>query len=146
MPYLKAGGTVSTTRPSPGAGPGGSGAVPDGIIAYIKSKVPATLVLDALGLATRCGNPRAVNMVLLGALAGSLPLNGKYGRRPWRKLCRKSFLKLIKRPLLPATNKGNDLPFGFQYGSNIVLLAGKQDPGSCFPAAARQLDRPCSRV
>ena len=69
----------------------------------IAVKVPATLVLDALGLATGAAI-RAINMVLLGALAEAF-LEREIWERPWRKTVPEKFLKVNKAALLPATNK-----------------------------------------
>ncbi len=98
LPYLKAGGTmiINDRAIPPVPVLVGAAQYPDKIIDYIKSKVPATLVLDALGIATRCGNPRAVNMVLLGALAGSLPLEREIWERALAEIVPQKFLEANK--------------------------------------------------
>jgi len=42
---------------------------PEGIIDRIHKKVPDTVAIDALGLARKCGNDKAANVVLMGLLA-----------------------------------------------------------------------------
>jgi len=108
LPYLKAGGTVIINDQAIPPVPVlvGAAQYPDGIIAYIKSKVPATLVLDALGLASRCGNPRAVNMVLLGALAGSLPLEREIWEKALAETVPEKFLKVNKAAFAAGYEQG----------------------------------------
>ena len=108
LPYLKAGGTVLINDQAIPPVPVlvGAAQYPAGIIAYIKSKVPATLVLDALGLATRCGNPRAVNMVLLGALAGSLPLEREIWEKALAETVPEKFLKVNKAAFAAGYEQG----------------------------------------
>ncbi|NLO89901.1 MAG: indolepyruvate oxidoreductase subunit beta [Clostridia bacterium] len=50
----------------------GKGEYPSDILENIQSKVSDTLALDALKIAVEAGNPKAANMVLLGALAAKL--------------------------------------------------------------------------
>ena len=83
LPFLKPDGTMiindQAIPPMPVLV--GAAQYPENILAYIRSIVPNTLVMDALDLATKRGNPRAVNMALLGALAKSLPIE----REVWEK-------------------------------------------------------------
>ncbi len=52
----------------------GKAEYPRGIPAEIRGRGGDVLVVDALATAEKCGNPRAVNMVLLGLAAPYLPL------------------------------------------------------------------------
>lgn len=52
----------------------GAAEYPEGIVEELASKV-ATTVVDANALAKQAGNPRAMNVVLLGALVKALALN-----------------------------------------------------------------------
>lgn len=50
---------------------------PENANEYIVSKVPNTMVVDALKIAVECGNPKAANVVLVGMLAKRLPIEEK---------------------------------------------------------------------
>ncbi|HOV80935.1 MAG TPA: indolepyruvate oxidoreductase subunit beta [Bacillota bacterium] len=52
----------------------GAAEYPADIVGYIRSVTPNAVVVEALDIATRCGSPRAANVVLLGTLARSLPI------------------------------------------------------------------------
>jgi len=45
---------------------------PEEVIPVIKDAVPETTVIDAFALAKKTGNPRSMNVVLIGALAKKL--------------------------------------------------------------------------
>lgn len=47
----------------------GTANYPEGAVAYISSQIKGTSVINALELAIQAGNPKAVNVVLLGLLA-----------------------------------------------------------------------------
>lgn len=76
LPYLRPGGTMIINDQAIPPAPvlAGAAVYPADVIAYIKGTVPDTVVVDALGLAAACGNVRAANVVLLGALACRLPI------------------------------------------------------------------------
>ncbi|RYD01363.1 hypothetical protein N752_30685 [Desulforamulus aquiferis] len=40
----------------------------------VRGAVPSTVVVDALDIAIKCGNPKAANVVLMGILAKKLPI------------------------------------------------------------------------
>ncbi|OPZ73878.1 MAG: indolepyruvate oxidoreductase subunit beta [Firmicutes bacterium ADurb.Bin456] len=95
LPFLKPGGIMIINDQAIPPVPVlvGAAQYPENVLAYIRSRVPGTLVLDALGTATRCGNPRAVNMVLLGALAANLPVEREIWDRALRDRVPEKFLE-----------------------------------------------------
>ncbi len=74
LPYLKEGGTmiINTQTINPMPVITGSAEYPVDIIETIKAMGIRTIVADASELAERCGNIRAANVVLLGAVATEL--------------------------------------------------------------------------
>ncbi|MDR2514121.1 MAG: indolepyruvate oxidoreductase subunit beta [Christensenellaceae bacterium] len=74
LPYLKKGGSVivNTQQILPLPVIIGAEKYPEGILTRLRGECE-TIALDALPLATKAGNARAVNTVLLGRLAKSLP-------------------------------------------------------------------------
>ncbi len=74
--FLKPGGTIlsNSQRILPMSVSAGSSVYPDGIFEHLK-KIPAEVaVVDGIGIATGLGNPKCVNVVLLGALAKRLEM------------------------------------------------------------------------
>ncbi|WP_406677120.1 indolepyruvate oxidoreductase subunit beta [Moorella sp. ACPs] len=59
----------------------GAAVYPDNLVAEMEKLVKNMLVIDALDLARRAGNVKAVNMVLMGALARRLPIS----REAWEE-------------------------------------------------------------
>lgn len=55
----------------------GAAEYPENANEYIASKVPNTMVVNALKIALECGNPKAANVVLVGMLAKRLPIEEK---------------------------------------------------------------------
>ncbi|MBF7081487.1 indolepyruvate oxidoreductase subunit beta [Desulfallas sp. Bu1-1] len=82
LPYLKPGGTIiiNNQRIYPVPVLAGAAEYPENIIGKIKERVTSVLVLDALQKAIECGNAKAANVVLLGALAKQLPIEEKIWR------------------------------------------------------------------
>ncbi|MDR3085547.1 MAG: indolepyruvate oxidoreductase subunit beta [Christensenellaceae bacterium] len=82
LPYLKKGGAliVNTQQILPLPVITGTALYPAGIIERLKGECE-TVAVDALPLATKAGSARAVNTVLLGRLAKSLP----HEKSLWRK-------------------------------------------------------------
>lgn len=76
LDYLKPGGTVIVNNQALNPVPVliGAAVYPENVLDYIKSKVPNTVVVDALETAVRCGNARTANVVLLGVLAKYMPI------------------------------------------------------------------------
>jgi len=54
---------------------------PSNVFEYIQAKAPNTVVVDAMDIAVKCGNPKAANVVLLGVMARNLPIE----REVWEK-------------------------------------------------------------
>ncbi|MBC7324286.1 MAG: 2-oxoacid:acceptor oxidoreductase family protein, partial [Moorella sp. (in: Bacteria)] len=59
----------------------GAAVYPAGLVAEMEGLVKNIVVIDALDLARRAGNVKAVNMVLMGALARRLPIS----REAWEE-------------------------------------------------------------
>lgn len=76
LTYLKPGGEIiindQAILPVPVLS--GMAVYPEGIAGYIGAQAGKTTLLNALKIATDCGNARAVNVVLLGVLASKLPM------------------------------------------------------------------------
>jgi indolepyruvate ferredoxin oxidoreductase beta subunit len=74
--YLRPGGTIiaSDQKIVPPITTTGTFAYPEGVEATIKARVPKTIVVKALDIATRLGNTRLVNTILLGVLSNGLDL------------------------------------------------------------------------
>lgn len=76
LPYLKKGGTMIVNKQTISPVPvlAGLAEYPANVLEYIEQKVPGAVLLNALGKAIECGNAKAANVVLLGALASRLPI------------------------------------------------------------------------
>ena len=74
LPYLKEGGVVvtSTQRIDPMPVVTGAKEYPQGLLAEMEEKGVKVLAVDALSLAEQAGSPKAVNVVLIGAMAKRL--------------------------------------------------------------------------
>lgn len=74
LPYLKKGGVVvvNTQKMDPMPVVTGSTTYPEGLLEDMKKKGARVLALDALSLAEEAGSAKAVNVVLIGAMAKSL--------------------------------------------------------------------------
>lgn len=83
LPYLKPGGTIIINNQEIPPVPVlvGAAQYPANVIEYIRSVAPDTVVVDALDIAVKCGNPKAANVVLLGVMAKNLPIE----REVWEK-------------------------------------------------------------
>ena len=77
LPYLKKGGQliVNTQQVFPIPVLTGEAEYPPNILDRIKAIVPEAIEIDALQIACLAGNPKAVNVVLLGVLAKLLPVD-----------------------------------------------------------------------
>ncbi|MFO7637266.1 MAG: indolepyruvate oxidoreductase subunit beta [Clostridia bacterium] len=71
LPYLKKDGTmiINTQKIEPMTVITGATEYPDGLCAEIEGKAKGTVCVDGLALACKAGNPKAVNVVLIGVLA-----------------------------------------------------------------------------
>jgi len=83
LPALKSGGTIIINEQEIPPVPVlvGVAEYPANIVEYIRSAMSNVVAVDALGIAEKCGNPKAANMVLLGAMARRLP----FGLEVWEK-------------------------------------------------------------
>lgn len=86
--YLKPGGSLILSTQVIYSVPvlAGLAAYPEDISGYIAARVPDALVIDALQAALQCGNAKAANVVLVGALAARLPLE----RALWEQALRET--------------------------------------------------------
>jgi indolepyruvate ferredoxin oxidoreductase beta subunit len=75
LPVLKPGGTIIINEQEIPPVPVlvGAAEYPANIVDYIRSAVSNVVAVDALGLAEKCGNPKAANIVLVGVMARRLP-------------------------------------------------------------------------
>ncbi len=95
LPYLKPGGTIIINEQEIPPVPVlvGAAEYPAGIVEYIRSAAPDVVAVDALGIAEKCGNPKAANVVLLGVMARRLP----FKREVWdRALAARVPAKLLE--------------------------------------------------
>jgi indolepyruvate ferredoxin oxidoreductase beta subunit len=83
LPALKPGGTIIINEQEIPPVPVlvGVAEYPANIVEYIRSAVSDVVAVNALEIAEKCGNPKAANMVLLGAMARRLP----FGLEVWEK-------------------------------------------------------------
>ncbi|MGQ9531836.1 MAG: indolepyruvate oxidoreductase subunit beta [Desulfotomaculales bacterium] len=88
LPRLKAGATVILNRQTIYPLPvlTGAAAYPQGIPATVRARGFRTLVVDGPALAAQAGSAKAVNMVLVGALAAELDLPGEAWSRALEEL------------------------------------------------------------
>lgn len=77
LPYLKDGGTIIVNNQAIDPVSVLSGAVvyPEDCLERIRQLTPNTIVVDALSIALQCGNPKVLNVVLVGLLAKQLPID-----------------------------------------------------------------------
>lgn len=95
LPFLKPGGTmiINNQEIAPVPVLVGAAEYPANIEEYVRSVAPNTVMVDALDIALRCGNPKAANVVLLGVMAKNLPIE----REIWEKaLARKVPAKFLE--------------------------------------------------
>ena len=96
--YLKKGGAifVNTQQIKPMPVIMGAAEYPQGIVDYLKEKAGKAVCLDALGIAAGCGSIKAVNTVLLGAMAKELPFSRETWIRQIEKTVKPKFVELNK--------------------------------------------------
>lgn len=95
LPYLKPGGSIIINEQEIPPVPVlvGAAEYPAGIVEYIRSTAPDVVAVNALGIAEKCGNPKAANVVLLGVMARRLP----FEREVWdRALAARVPAKLLE--------------------------------------------------
>lgn len=110
LPYLKAGGwlIVNNQEMPPLPVLTGAATYPEDLVAAMDQVVKNMLVLDAMALARRAGNVKAVNMALMGALARRLPIS----RAAWEKALADSvperFLEVNKKAFQLGWEEGGE--------------------------------------
>ena len=98
IPYLKQGGAifVNTQQIKPMPVIMGAAQYPAEIVDFLKDNADKVTCLDALGIATECGSIKAVNTVLLGAMAKELPFSKETWIRQIEKTVKPKFVELNK--------------------------------------------------
>lgn len=83
LPFLKPGGTIIINEQEIPPMPVlvGAAEYPADIVEYIRSAAQNVVAVDALGIAEKCGSPKAANIVLLGVMARRLP----FEREVWER-------------------------------------------------------------
>lgn len=96
--YLKKGGAifVNTQRIKPMPVIMGAAEYPTGIIEFLQKNADNVTCLDALKIATECGSIKAVNTVLLGAMAKELPFSKETWIKQIEKTVKPKFIDLNK--------------------------------------------------
>lgn len=99
LPYLKSGGAmiINNQQIYPVPVLAGMAQYPGDIINQIKARVPRIQVLDALQQALECGNAKAANVVLLGALARKMPIEEKVWRQALAETVPPRFLEVNEK-------------------------------------------------
>lgn len=69
---------------------------PDNAGEYLKDNLPNVVLVDALKIATECGNPKAANVVLVGVLAKKLPFEKQLWVKALEAKVPPKFLELNK--------------------------------------------------
>ncbi len=98
LPYLKKDGKifVNTQKINPMPVIMGTAAYPENILAYLKEHAGEAKCIDALSIAEECGNAKAVNTVLLGAVAKELPFPREVWLAQIEKTVKPKFVELNK--------------------------------------------------
>jgi len=99
LPYLKKGGVVvtNTQKIDPMPVITGAAVYPDGLLEKIEEKGVQLTALDALALAKEAGSQKAVNVVLIGAMASSLDIPEESWLAAIEKTVPAKFLEMNKR-------------------------------------------------
>lgn len=99
MHYLKKGGKIIINNQAIPPVPVlmGLQEYPDNIIERIRTKVPNTIAVDALPLARKCGNDKALNVVLMGVLAREMGIAKDKWIRALEEKVPAKFLELNKQ-------------------------------------------------
>lgn len=99
LPYLQADGVIitNTQKIDPMPVITGAAAYPEGLLEKIREKGVRLTAVDALGLAERAGSQKAVNVVLIGAMASSLDIPEACWLTAIEKTVPAKFLEMNKR-------------------------------------------------
>ncbi len=74
----------------------GAAEYPQDAIGFLKSSANRVVALDALGIAAQCGSVKAVNTVLLGAMAKELPFSKEVWLKQIEDTVKPKFIELNK--------------------------------------------------
>ena len=104
LPYLKPGGKliVNTQKMDPMPVVIGSAEYPQGLEQALADRCADVELMDALSLAVESGTAKAVNVVLIGAMARHLP----FARGDWQKAIREIVPEKFRTVNLTAFDKG----------------------------------------
>ena len=104
MPYLKPGGKliVNTQKMDPMPVVIGSAEYPAGLEEALRERCADVELTDALSLAVESGTAKAVNVVLIGAMARHLP----FAKEAWQEAIRKIVPEKFREVNLVAFDKG----------------------------------------
>lgn len=96
--YLKQDGAifVNTQQIKPMPVIMGKADYPQDILGFLKQNASRVTGLDALGIATECGSAKAVNTVLLGAMAKELPFSKESWMKQIENTVKPKFIELNK--------------------------------------------------
>lgn len=99
LPYLKAGGTLvtSTQRIDPMPVITGAAEYPEGLLEAISGKGVKLLAVDALSLAEQAGSAKAVNVVLIGAMARGMDVEKEIWLNALEHCVPEKFLEMNKK-------------------------------------------------
>ena len=99
LPYLKKGGTVvvNTQQIDPMPVVTGSAAYPQGLLESIRNQGASLVALDALALAEQVGSSKAVNVVLIGAMARCLGTEQEIWLKTIEKTVPPKFVEMNKK-------------------------------------------------
>lgn len=99
LPYLKKGGTVvvNTQQIDPMPVVTGSAAYPQGLLEFIRNQGASLVALDALALAEQAGSSKAVNVVLIGAMARCLGTEQEIWLKTIEKTVPPKFVEMNKK-------------------------------------------------
>lgn len=99
LPWLKEGGAVvtNTQRIDPMPVVTGAAQYPEGLLEAIKQKGARLVAVDALGMAQQAGTVKAVNVVLIGAMAQRLGMDREIWLKTIEETVPPKFVELNKK-------------------------------------------------
>ena len=102
LPYLKKGGSivVNTQQIDPMPVVTGAAKYPEDILEKVKAKGAGMLAIDALSLATQAGSVKAVNVVLIGAMAKQMGFPEEIWLKTIEKTVPPKFVELNRKAFL----------------------------------------------
>lgn len=102
LPYLKKGGSivVNTQQIDPMPVVTGAAKYPEDILEKVKARGAGMLAIDALSLATQAGSVKAVNVVLIGAMAKQMGFPEEIWLKTIEKTVPPKFVELNRKAFL----------------------------------------------